>query len=150
MISNHRLRFFRKAVACLTVLAALSGGLVPLLSGGAFAAGSDFTFAALGDTPYSAEEESRFIGMIAEMNHEKLAFVIHVGDFKAALAHCSDGLFLQRKEWFELIHHALVYVPGDNEWTDCNRAWGSGYRPLERLQKLRELFFNAASSLGQS
>jgi hypothetical protein len=117
------------------------------LHGGVVAA--DFTFAALGDTPYSAEEEPRFIGIIAELNREKLAFVVHVGDFKAAIARCSDELFLQRKEWFELIHHAFVFVPGDNEWTDCTRTWGGGHQPLERLRKLRELFFNGASSLGQ-
>jgi hypothetical protein len=111
---------------------------------------AEFTFAALGDMPYNADEESRFIGMIAEMNREKLAFVVHVGDFKAAIERCSDELFQQRKEWFDLIHHAFVYVPGDNEWIDCTRTWGSGHKPMERLQKLRELFFSSASSLGQA
>ena len=37
------------------------------------------------------------------MNREALAFVVHVGDFKAAVAPCSDELFLQRREWFELV-----------------------------------------------
>jgi hypothetical protein len=83
------------------------------------------------------------------LNREKLAFVVHVGDFKAATTRCSDELFLQRKEWFELLHHAFVFVPGDNEWTDCTRALGGGHQPLERLQKLRALFFNGPSSLGQ-
>ena len=40
-------------------------------------------------------------------------------------------------------------MPGDNEWTDCWRTAAGGYRPLERLRKLRELFFAEASSLGQ-
>jgi hypothetical protein len=113
------------------------------------AAAADFTFAALGDAPYNAEEESRYIGVIAELNRERLAFAVHVGDFKAANAPCSDELFLQRKEWFELIHHAFVLVPGDNEWTDCRRAPGRGHEPLERLRKLRQLFFSGAHSLGQ-
>lgn len=115
----------------------------------AVAAAADFTFAALGDTPYSAEEEAGFIAMMAALNHEPLAFVVHVGDFKNGHSDCSDAVFLQRKQWFELSHHPFIYVPGDNEWTDCWRPAAGRYRPLERLRKLRELFFAEASSLGQ-
>ena len=113
------------------------------------AAAADFTFAALGDTPYTAEEETGFIAMMAELNREPLAFVVHVGDFKNGHSDCSDEVFLQRKQWFELSRHPFIFVPGDNEWTDCWRTAAGGYRPLERLRKLRELFFAEASSLGQ-
>jgi hypothetical protein len=112
-------------------------------------AAADFTFAALGDTPYSQDEEARFIGVIAEMNREPLAFVVHVGDFKSGISECSDEVFSQRKEWFELSRHPFIFVPGDNDWTDCWRTFGVDYRPLERLSKLRELFFRGDSSLGQ-
>ncbi|MBM3357771.1 MAG: hypothetical protein FJY54_08590 [Betaproteobacteria bacterium] len=107
------------------------------------------TFAALGDTPYTREEEARFPDLIAELNREELAFVVHVGDFKSALSACTDELFLERRAWFGLSHHAFVYVPGDNEWTDCARPVGAAYDPLERLRKLRELFFAGSASLGQ-
>jgi hypothetical protein len=110
---------------------------------------ADFTFAAFGDTPYSREDEERFPGLIAEMNREPLEFVVHVGDFKAAWTRCDDELFLQRREWFELSHHPFVFVPGDNEWTDCRRFSAGRYDPLERLRKLRELFHLGEESLGQ-
>jgi hypothetical protein len=42
-----------------------------------------------------------------------------------------------------------VFVPGDNDWTDCWRDSAGGYRPTERLGKLREVFFAQAQSLGQ-
>ena len=87
--------------------------------------------------------------MIAEMNHERLAFAVHVGDFKAAHTACTDETFLQRREWFALSHHPFFYVPGDNEWSDCWRPLGARRDPLERLAKLRELFFADDSSLGQ-
>ena len=132
------IQVFFRLIGGAALWAALYGGVVA----------ADFTFAALGDAPYSAEEEPRSSAH-RRADREKLAFVVHVGDFKAAIARCSDELFLQRKEWFELIHHAFVFVPGDNEWTDCTRTWGGGHQPLERLRKLRELFFNGASSLGQ-
>lgn len=110
---------------------------------------ADFTFAAFGDTPYTEDEESRFVSMIAEINREQPVFSIHVGDFKSGGSPCTDALFTQRRDWFTLFHQPLIYTPGDNEWTDCHRAWGTGYEPLERLQKLRSLFFSDNYSLGQ-
>lgn len=118
-----------------------------LLSGSAFA--QSFTFAAFGDTPYTADEEAGLITMLAEMNREPLAFVVHVGDFKSGHSECADSVFLQRKEWFELSRHPFIFVPGDNEWIDCQRRAGGRFQPVERLEKLREIFFNDSASLGQ-
>jgi len=121
-----------------------------VLSSGIGAADSaDFTFAAFGDTPYTRDEEARFPDLIAEMNREKLAFVVHIGDFKNAIDACTDALFAQRRQWFDLSHHPFVFIPGDNEWTDCRRYRAGGYDPLERLRKLRELFAQGGESLGQ-
>ena len=35
----------------------------------------------------------------------------------------------------------VVLTPGDNEWTDCHRVAAGEYQPLERLAKLREVFY---------
>lgn len=129
----------RRHAASLALWLALSGS----------ASAAQFAFAALGDTPYNAAEEPQLVAMIAEMNREDLAVAIHVGDFKSAQSECSDALFLQRREWFELSHHPFVFIPGDNEWIDCRRAYWAPRDPLERLEKLRELFFTRDSTLGQ-
>jgi hypothetical protein len=131
------------------VIFRLIGGVAlwAALCGGVVAA--DFTFSALGDTPYTRLEEALFPGLLAGISHEDLAFVVHVGDFKSARARCSDELFRQRREWFDLVRHPFVYVPGDNEWTDCSGFQAGGYDPLERLAKLRELFSGGEESLGQ-
>lgn len=113
------------------------------------ASAADFTFGALGDMPYSADEEQRFPGLIDEMGREDLAFVVHVGDFKRATETCSDEIYLQRREWFDQSPHPFVFVPGDNEWTDCRRPFGAARDPLERMARLRELFFSRDTSLGQ-
>ena len=89
-------------------------------------AAAQFTFAALGDTPYNAEEEARFVPLIAELNSNDLAFVIHIGDFKSGWSDCDDGLYRERREWFSLSHHPIIYVPGDNDWTDCWRGPAGG------------------------
>jgi len=129
----------RGAITGLALCATFAGDL----------AAAEFVFAAFGDTPYSRDDEARFPDLIAEMNREPLAFVVHVGDFKAPDTRCDDALFLQRREWFEYSRHPFVFVPGDNEWTDCRRFSAGRYDPLERLRKLRELFHSGEESLGQ-
>jgi hypothetical protein len=113
------------------------------------AAAAQFAFAAFGDVPYNSAEEAQLVSMIAEMNRERLAFAMHVGDFKSSQMECSDALFLQRRDWFGLSHHPFIFIPGDNEWVDCPRAFWAPREPLERLSKLREIFFSKDSALGQ-
>jgi len=115
----------------------------------AAASAASFTFAALGDAPYYDHEEQPFIEMIAEMNRETLAFAVHVGDFKSGHSVCSDDVYRQRREWFDLSRHPFVFVPGDNEWSDCWRRLAGGYDTKERLRRLREIFFAEPTTLGQ-
>lgn len=113
------------------------------------AAAAQFAFAAFGDTPYTVDEEPQLVAMIAEMNRERLAFALHVGDFKDSRTECSDELFVQRRDWFALSHHPFFFTPGDNDWVDCTRSRWAPREPLERLDKLRQLFFTRDVSLGQ-
>lgn len=107
-------------------------------------------FALIGDTPYSDYERRMLPLMLGDIAEEHPAFIVHAGDFKHGGAHCGDALFLDRKALFDASTVPLVYVPGDNEWTDCSRVGAGGFEPLERLQKLRELFFADDFSLGKS
>ena len=109
-----------------------------------------FDFGVMGDTPYSDAEEVHFLRMIRRMNAEPLAFVVHVGDIKpgSGMA-CSDALFEKRKAQFDGSVHALIYTPGDNEWTDCRRRSSGGMDPIERLARLRQVFFATPNSLGK-
>jgi hypothetical protein len=109
---------------------------------------AQFTFAAFGDLPYNAGEELVFGSIMAAIDEERLAFAIHVGDFKSTQAPCSDELFAQRLETFSKSKHPFVYIPGDNEWIDCRRAHWAKREPVERLAKLREMFFPGETTLG--
>jgi len=104
------------------------------------------SFALIGDTPYSAFEASALDAMIEDMNREDLAFVIHVGDITSGQGPCSDEWLEARKRQFEKSRHPFILIPGDNEWVDCHR---SGHDPMERLNKLRELFQSGDRSLGK-
>jgi len=108
-----------------------------------------FVFGVMGDTPYTAGEEPRFVEMIGRMNAEPLAFVIHVGDIKAGgNSRCTDELYAKRLAQFNASRHPLIYTPGDNEWTDCRRRTNGGDDPLERLARIREVFFKGRTTLG--
>jgi hypothetical protein len=50
---------------------------------------------------------------------------------------------------FETSKHPFVVTPGDNEWTDCHKRRVNPFDPLERLAKVREVFFPSDQSLGQ-
>jgi len=108
-----------------------------------------FEFALIGDLPYTSTQEAQFLNLRDDINQAKLAFVIHDGDFKSGSTPCSDAVFSQRKALFQTFEHAFIFIPGDNEWTDCHRANNGNYDPLERLAKLRVLFFQGNASLGQ-
>lgn len=106
-------------------------------------------FGLFGDTPYNRWEREHLPDLIAEMDRENLAFVAHNGDIKSGSSRCSDETFKDILAVFRKSVTPLVYVPGDNEWTDCHRANNGGHDPQERLAKLRELFFAGDLALGQ-
>jgi hypothetical protein len=87
--------------------------------------------------PYSQLQADLLDGLIAQMNAERLAFVVHVGDITSGVGPCDDRWLEARKRQFAAIRHPFVLLPGDNEWTDCHRG---GFDPKERLGKWRELF----------
>ena len=106
-----------------------------------------FEFGLMGDQQYTPQSEAQFPNLVDELNRANLAFVVHVGDFKEGATPCSDETFNRRKEQFQSSKHPFIYTPGDNEWTDCHGAKPPS-DPLERLAKLRELFFRGDHSLG--
>jgi hypothetical protein len=91
----------------------------------------------MGDTPYSAFEARRLYSLIDALNGENLAFVAHVGDITSGRGPCTDAWFAERKAQFARLRHPFVLLPGDNDWQDCHRT---GFDPIERLKKWRELF----------
>ena len=107
-----------------------------------------FTFVALGDTAYdAARDQPIYEALIETINRSKPAFTIHVGDVWG-LDHCGNDEIQEVAETFRLFDHSLVYVPGDNEWTDCHYRLAGAFDPAERLAQLRKVFFSEPVSLG--
>jgi hypothetical protein len=128
----------------------LSFSLLLVTSSISFA--QSFSFVALGDHPYGVAEKSYppYRALISAINRAQPAFSIHVGDFKSGSTVCSDQEFLEQFKHFSMFEQGVVYTPGDNEWTDCHRRSNGSYDPLERLGKIRQLFYNPIKSLGMN
>lgn len=106
---------------------------------------SAFEFALIGDMPYGApvgQPYLPFVNVIEEINADpQIRFVMHAGDIKSGSERCSDELFADRLAYFQRFDDPLILTPGDNEWTDCHRVNNGAFQPLERLAKLREVFY---------
>ncbi|MGE5505431.1 MAG: metallophosphoesterase family protein [Actinomycetota bacterium] len=131
--------------------------LALLLSAPALA-GERFTFAAIGDLPYVREDphvldpeaaaNRDFSRLVERINASRPAFTVHVGDTKAGNTTCTDEhLAFIKARFFDRFDGPLVYTPGDNEWTDCDRKGGD---PLVQLAHLRKLYFAQPHSLGRT
>lgn len=94
-------------------------------------------FGLLGDTPYSDDQAAKLDRLIDDLNRDRLAFVVHLGDVGTRAQACRDEWLQARKAQFGKIRHPFVLIPGDNEWSDCHAA---GRDPLARLRRWREMF----------
>jgi hypothetical protein len=100
------------------------------------------SFALIGDVPYNAIEATKFDRVIDRINQDKdVRFVVHMGDIKSGSSVCDDTTFLSRFNQYQKIHTSFIYTPGDNEWTDCHRPAAGKFNPVERLQKIRQIFY---------
>lgn len=104
-------------------------------------------FALIGDNPYAAYSYPRYERMIDDINSADVDFVVHVGDMKDSVADCSDGSFRKLYEINQRFRVPFILTPGDNDWFDCAREQAGGWERLDRLDRLREIFYRAPSGL---
>lgn len=126
-----------------TGLAALAAtGGVSVFAGAAATRAARTRFHLIGDTPYSPEEQQLLAATLPAVG-ETGDFLIHAGDIKSGIEHCSNELLASRLATLDSASCPLVLVPGDNEWTDCHRILAGSFAPMERLQWLRRQVFTA-------
>lgn len=111
-----------------------------------------------GDLPYSdAQATTGVPNLITDMNNSDIAFSVHDGDLKAGSGTpgsltpttCSNALYARALGYFNSLTKPAMFMTGDNDWTDCDRASNGGYNSLERLDYERSVFFSTDSSLGR-
>jgi hypothetical protein len=111
-----------------------------------------------GDIPYSdVQAQIGVPNLIADMNSHDLEFTAHDGDLKAGNGTpgsmtpttCTDALYTGALAYFNALKAPVVFTPGDNDWTDCDRPSNGGFSSLERLDHERKVFFSTPFTLGQ-
>jgi hypothetical protein len=101
------------------------------------------TIAVIGDTPYGEQQRAELPGLVAAINADaSVTRVIHLGDIKSGVDPCSDRYFEWMRRQFDAFADPVIYTPGDNEWTDCDRRSSGGFVPTERLARVRQIFFS--------
>lgn len=109
-----------------------------------------FSFVALGCMPYAKDNFGAYERLLSEINRHRPAFTVHCGDTKAGAEPPSDAFLLQVRTWFDSLEGAVMYTPGDNEWTDVHRADNGAEDPLVWLSKVRSMYFAEERSMGRA
>ena len=102
---------------------------------------SELQFALIGDNPYGDDNVFKYEKLIEDINSSDVSWVIHLGDMKNGRSGCSDEEFLSLYELNSKFHMPFVLTPGDNDWFDCRRESAGNWGRMNRLNKLREIFF---------
>ncbi len=129
-------------------LAALVLSFCLLAAGGAPRA--EVTFAVLGDMPYDSDTQTNSLRYIGDkLRKAEVDLVIHYGDIKGGGEPCDPDLMQARREIvLGLVPGRVVYTPGDNDWTDCDRDEAGRFDEMDQLKKLRRLFFSGPPPSG--
>jgi hypothetical protein len=102
-------------------------------------------FAVIGHS-FIAGGEDKLKQAIGETSEKSLAFVVVTG-IKSAAESCVDKLYQQRRELIDDAKRPMIVAPAASDWTDCKNSAGRS-NAIERLARLRELFFAEPQSLG--
>src|SRR5262245_60233813 len=138
------------------VLASVAAAVLTVGPGAAAAkednphAAQPFTIGVIGDMPYTAQQQAAFQAFINTMSADtSFHLAIHLGDIKSGSTACTDAYIRSIRDALDSYAGALVYTPGDNEWTDCHRNGSDPQNPVERLDFLRaKFFFTPGMTLG--
>ncbi|MBA2471351.1 MAG: hypothetical protein H0V41_03575 [Pseudonocardiales bacterium] len=127
-----------------------------------------------GDMPYADFGRAQYPNVIDDMNRARLAFSVFDGDSKNGKEPCyadshthalsdqtpemavadatNPDIYKYALNLFGLFHDPVVYLPGDNDWTDCDRPktlYGKVSDSNDRLAYERALYYPTDRSLGQ-
>lgn len=84
---------------------------------------------------------------IEETGDKDVAFVVVTG-IKGDNETCSDKLYQRRRQMIADAPRPMIMLPAGSDWTDCKNSAGRS-DAIERLNRLRELFYGEPNSLGE-
>ena len=146
----HHSKHFFGLVALLAAAAALSG------CAGFGGKPTPSTIALIGDSPYGANptdtaEFKKYPAYIAAINSDKdVSMVLHTGDIHSGKQYCTQEYNQSIFNLFQSFTTPVIFVPGDNEWIDCQKPKQGGGTtnsyflgdPYKNLDLVRSIFFS--------
>jgi hypothetical protein len=90
--------------------------------------------------------EAQLKRAIGDTSEKSLAFVVVTG-IKGQDENCSDKLYQKRRDMIAEARRPMIVAPAGSDWTECRNSAGRS-NAIERLNRLRELFYAEPSSLG--
>jgi hypothetical protein len=103
-------------------------------------------FGVIGHSFHNGGGEAKLKQAIADESEPALAFVVVTG-IKGADEPCSDKLYERRRDMFDDARRPMIVAPAASDWSECKNSAGRSVA-IERLNRLRELFFSEPASLG--
>ncbi|MBC7512896.1 MAG: hypothetical protein H7234_00485 [Herminiimonas sp.] len=107
-----------------------------------------FSFGVIAQPVVAAADDARLKEAIAASDGDSLAFVVMNG-VKSASEPCSDKFFFKRKELFQSAKNGLIVSLAASDWSACRNESGHSLA-IERLNRVRDLFFETEFSFGAS
>jgi hypothetical protein len=105
--------------------------------------------ALIADQPQWPAAEAGTARLLDYLAERRLDLVVHLGGIKGDSESCGDALLTARQRLLDQSLLPLVYLPGETDWAECQGAANGRFDAAERLNRLRELFYPADTTLGQ-
>jgi hypothetical protein len=118
------------------------------LAGAAHADGRDddaHRFAIIGHG-FTDGGENRLRQALRDNDDADVAFLVVTG-IKGANEPCTDKLYQKRRELIDDARRPVVVLPAGSDWTECKNSAGRS-NAIERLNRIRELFYGEPNTLG--
>ena len=116
--------------------------------GAALAQTTGFSFGVIAHVFRNHADETALRNAISETDADNLAFVVANG-IKASSEPCTDKLYGQRKALLSSAKNGLIVSLSASDWVTC-RTSADRSAAIERLGRIRELFFSDEFSFGDS
>jgi hypothetical protein len=99
------------------------------------------------DDPYGAIYGSFRDSVNDHVKNNDVQLAFHTGDIKSGGSPCVTLYYDRFADLANSLNVPTLLTIGDNEWTDCHR---SGFNPIDRLQYVRDRFYNHVTSTASS
>jgi hypothetical protein len=131
-------------LVCAALLGCVSGAVLPSARADALVDDAH-RFAVIGHG-YADTGDGHLQRAIDATADKAVAFVVVTG-IKGGEEACSDKLFQKRRELIADAPRPMIMLPAGSDWTECKNSAGRS-NAIERLNRLRELFYGEPNSLG--